>query len=277
MVNFFYLDKDPKKCASYYCDKHVNKIMIEICQILCQVHHELGEKKPPYKKCRAIKNTLNPFIWAKKSINNYKYCCQLAKYLLEEFKFRFDKETHKSEKVIEWLSNNIPKKIKKKRITKFKLTFNINIYSEYFKDPVEASRYMYVDFKCKNDKWSKREIPKWFINYKKKSDIKKEILKKKIMNNVRIKLPKLSEKNKLNVRRFHSFLRICYDNLFNDKWDRKIKEMKNMFDPKKPLINQLGLAHLLKVYEISNSLFNLKKLNRLNNKSLKYRNKIKKN
>jgi hypothetical protein len=30
MVNFFYLDKDPQKCAEYYCDKHVVKIPIEI-------------------------------------------------------------------------------------------------------------------------------------------------------------------------------------------------------------------------------------------------------
>ena len=25
-VNFFYLDKNPAKCAQYYCDKHVLKI-----------------------------------------------------------------------------------------------------------------------------------------------------------------------------------------------------------------------------------------------------------
>ena len=50
MVNLFYLDKNPKKCAQYYCDKHVNKIMIEIAQILSQIHHTIGEKKPPYQK-----------------------------------------------------------------------------------------------------------------------------------------------------------------------------------------------------------------------------------
>ena len=198
------------------------------------------------------------------------------KSLLEEFKFRFNKDTHKSEKVIEWLSKNIPKKIIKKRRTKFKLTFNIMIYSEYFKDPIEASRYMYVDFKCKNDKWTKRNKPLWFSKYKKISDNKKKILITKINDNVRNKLPKLSIDNNLKVRRFHSFLRICYDNLFNDKWDRKIKEMKNMFNPNKPLINQLGLAHLLKVYELSNKLFDIKILNKLNKKSLKFRGKLQK-
>ena len=80
----------------------------------------------------------------------------------------------------------------------------------------------------------------------------------------------LVKKNKLKVRRFHSFLRICYDNLFQDKWDRKIKSMPKMFDPKKPLIYQLGFAHLKNVYETSNLLFNLKNLEKLNNQSLKY-------
>ena len=133
---------------------------------------------------------------------------------------------------------------------------------------------MYVDFKCKSDKWTKRGKPSWFDSLSKKSELEKKKLKDKILENVKVKLSELSKKHNLKVRRFHSFLRICYDNLFNDKWDRKIKEMTNMFDPKKALINQLGLGHLIKVYEISNELFDLKKLEKLNNLSLKYRNKL---
>ena len=41
MVNFFYLDKDPKICAQYYCNKHIIKIPIEIAQILSKIHYEL--------------------------------------------------------------------------------------------------------------------------------------------------------------------------------------------------------------------------------------------
>ena len=65
------------------------------------------------------------------------------------------------------------------------------------------------------------------------------------------------------------------DILFNDKWDRKIKGMTNMFNPKKPLIHQLGIGHLKKVYDVSNLLFDKNKLIKLNNKSLKFRNKLK--
>ena len=48
-----------------------------------------------------------------------------------------------------------------------------------------------------------------------------------------------------------------------------------MFDPNKPLIHQLGYGHLLKVFDLSNELFNIKKFTKYNNKSLKFRNKIK--
>ena len=273
MVNLFYLDKDPKLCAQYYCDKHVNKIMIEIAQILSQVHHVISDKEPPYKFCKAISNTLAPFVWAKESVNNYKYCSDLAYYLLQEYKYRFKKSYHKSEEPIIWLRQNIPKEIKKRNTTEFKLTENVNAYSEFF-NSVIASRYIYVDFKCKNDKWTLRGEPSWFNKYEKKSNIEKKMLKNKILENVKIKLPEFSKINKLRVRRYHSFLRICYDNLFQDKWDKKIKGMTNMFNPKKPLIHQLGLGHLKKVYEISNLLFDKNKLTILNNKSLKFRNKL---
>ena len=80
--------------------------------------------------------------------------------------------------------------------------------------------------------------------------------------------------HKLKVRRYHSFLRICYDNLFEDFWKKKIKTMGNMFNEKKPLLYQLGYPHLLKVYSISNDLFDLDKLNKLNTLSLGYRGKL---
>ena len=273
MVNLFYLDKNPKLCAQYYCDKHVNKIMIEILQILSQIHHEIGDLTPPYKKCMAIKPNLAPFVWASKSISNYRYCADLAYYLLQEYKFRYNKTDHKCEKPIEWLRSNIPEKIHGKRRTKFILTDNVSAYQKYFND-VTASRYIYVDFKCKTDKWSIREKPLWFDLMLKKSSTEKLKLIEKININVREKLPEFSKKNKLKVRRFHSFLRICYDDLFQDKWDRKIKSYTNMFNSKKPLIHQLGYGHLLKVFETSELIFDLKILNKLNKQSLKFRNKL---
>ena len=273
MVNLFYLDKNPKKCAQYYCDKHVNKIMIEIAQILSQIHHTIGEKKPPYQKCKVVHKNLAPFQWAMDSIGNYMYCAELAYYLLQEYKYRYGKNEHKCEKPIKWLLENIPKKIKKKRKTKFRLTKNTEIYDKYF-NVLDASRYSYVDYKCKTDKWTKRPKPEWFDKYQEKSDkIKKRELEK-INDLIYKKLPKFSIKHNLKPRRFHSFLRIAYDKMFNGKWDREIIKFPKMYNPKKPLLNQLGCAQLLYLNDILNEMLNVKTFKKLNEKSLKYRKKL---
>ena len=53
----------------------------------------------------------------------------MPKYLFDyicSYKFRYEKNEHKCDKVIEWLKNNIPEKITKQKLTKFKLTENAN-------------------------------------------------------------------------------------------------------------------------------------------------------
>jgi hypothetical protein len=65
MVNFFYLDYNPKICAQYYCNKHIIKIPIEIAQILSKIHHELKSNidySKIYKNSLVVKNTLGPYV-----------------------------------------------------------------------------------------------------------------------------------------------------------------------------------------------------------------------
>ena len=274
MVNFFFLDKNPKLNAQYYCDKHVNKIMIEICQLLSNVLHNNTNLKPPYKKTTNIPITLAPYKWANYSKGNYIYLLNLAEALLNEYKYRYDKNEHKTEKVIEWLKNNIPNHFKHKKRTKLFYTKNIDLFHKYIKDDVDCFRYIYVNYKCKNDKWTKRKKPKWFDIYNKKSNSEKEFYKKKLLENVKIKLPELYKKDKdIKVKRFHSFLRIIYDNMFGEKWLNYIKKYKNMYNDKEPLINQLSFVHLHEAYKISKELFNKNKLIELNEKSLIWRGK----
>ena len=94
MVNFFFLDKNPKLNAQFYCDKHVNKIMIEICQLLSNVLHNNTNLKPPYKKTSNIPITLAPYKWANYSKGNYIYLLNLAEALLNEYKYRYNKKEH---------------------------------------------------------------------------------------------------------------------------------------------------------------------------------------
>lgn len=49
-MNIFYLDKDPKLCAQYHCDKHVVKMILESAQLLCTaVNEAAGKEVAPYK------------------------------------------------------------------------------------------------------------------------------------------------------------------------------------------------------------------------------------
>ena len=60
----------------------------------------------------------------------------------------------------------------------------------------------------------------------------------------------------------HCFLRIVYDNLFEDCWYKHL-------DRKKPVLNQLSADQLKKALEIAESLPS--KIHVLNNKSIRFR------
>jgi len=276
MVNFFYLDKDPKICAQYYCNKHVLKIPIEIAQILSKVHYEFYSNidfSKIYKNSKVVNNSIGPYQWIIESYDNYIWSCKLGLELINEYKFRYNKDNHKTEIILEYLLNN-PPKLLKKGITKFIGTNKYDMFQFISNNPVICARYNYAEMKCTNDKWLKGySSPDWFVKIKRSILIKKKILIDKIMYQTKEKLPSLVSKGD-KVFRFHSFLRICYDHLFQGKWNVKAK-MMNKYDKNKPLIYQLTFPQLYYTYKISKSLENKKILKKLNIESLRYRNKLK--
>ncbi len=274
MVNFFYLDKDPVKCAKYYCNKHILKIPIEIAQILSKIHHELEtgiDYCKVYKSSLVVKNTLGPYCWIKQSYDNYMWTCKLGLALINEYKLRYDKDTHKSEPILLYLADN-PPKLPKIGITRFIGTNKYDMFQYISKDPIICGRYNYAEMKCKNDKWNIHGPPKWYLETEKYILDKKDKLIAKILEQVKVKLPSMVVQGD-KVRRFHSFLRVAYDHLFQGKWDVKAKLM-NKYDKDEPLLYQLTFPQLYYVYQISKSLENKNILSRLNTESLRYRNKL---
>ena len=169
MVNFFYLDKDPNKCAQYYCNKHVLKIPIEIAQILSKIHHELEtgiDYCKIYKNSVVVKNTLGPYCWVKESYDNYVYTSKLGLALINEYKLRYNKDTHKSEPILQHLVDN-PPKLPKIGITRFKRTNKYDMFQYISKDPIICARYNYAEMKCVNDKWDIHGPPDWYLETRK--------------------------------------------------------------------------------------------------------------
>ena len=161
-MNIFVLDLDVKKCAEYHCDKHVVKMVLETAQLLCGVHHIAnqvtdeysGNDQIPYK----LSHKNHPCaIWARESLTNYLYLCELGLELCKEYTYRYGKR-HKSQEVIEWCVINKP-----------------NICDKDFTDPpkampdeykvksvVESYRNYYMGAKSGFAVWKNREVPKWF-------------------------------------------------------------------------------------------------------------------
>jgi hypothetical protein len=152
-MNIFFLDEDIKKCAEYHVDKHSTKMCVEYGQILCGVHWVLG-KEAPYK----LSHKNHPCsIWARKSLSNYLYLCELGLELCKEYTYRYGKR-HKSQEVIEWCLINKP------NIPDIGFTEPAKAMPDEYKvkSVVESYRNYYMGEKSGFAVWKNREKPEWF-------------------------------------------------------------------------------------------------------------------
>lgn len=155
-MNIFILDYNTKKCAQYHCDKHVVKMILETAQLLCGVHHMTPQVTPqvPYK----LSHKNHPCaIWARQSLSNYLYLCDLGLELCKEYTYRYGKR-HKSQQVIEWCMINKP------QIPDIDFTTPPKAMPDEYKviDVVESYRNYYKGAKKNFAVWKNRNIPEWF-------------------------------------------------------------------------------------------------------------------
>ena len=153
-MNIFYLDENPKICAQYHCDKNCVKMILETAQLLCTAHWMTGGEAP-YKKTH-FNHPSNK--WARESLSNYVWLCDLGMELCKEYTHRYGKR-HKTQEHIEWCILNLPK-IEDKGLTEMPQAMP----DECKKDnPIDGYREYYNVEKAYMCKWKNREIPEWFI------------------------------------------------------------------------------------------------------------------
>jgi len=178
-MNVFYLDKDPKRCAEYHLDKHVVKMIIEYAQLMSTAHRildgeeytdltannrkikrwRMADEKYENGLMKASHMNHPSNIWLRQNNQNYIWLNQMWNYLLLEYTHRYGKQ-HACEKYKDVL-----------------YAPPVNIAEGVFTDPTPA---MPDDCKIPNDslasyhkyykerkahfaKWTKREVPQWFI------------------------------------------------------------------------------------------------------------------
>jgi hypothetical protein len=160
-MNIFFLHKDPKICAQYHLDKHVVKMILETAQMLYSAHWVLKSKLPSdaYKKTH-VNHPCS--VWTRASEDNYKWLCNLGVELCKEYTFRYGK-IHKTQKHIEWLSENNPK------LSSIEFTTPVQAMPEEYKvpdNPIQAYRTFYLKSKILErgiTKYTKRLAPEWTL------------------------------------------------------------------------------------------------------------------
>ena len=109
-MNIFALDHDPNTAATYHCDKHVIKMILETAQLLStavhthatHVHRELADVGYAYKPTHRNHPCA---VWARETRGNFEWLCELGFALVQEHVLRYaPKRTHKSLNVIGFLS-----------------------------------------------------------------------------------------------------------------------------------------------------------------------------
>lgn len=194
-MNIFALDKNPKIAAIYHCDQHLNKMILESCQMLMTpywLNLNLNSRKEikanpniwmsefasfPRRKqiiddlsLTGVSSIGDPYgigyknhpctKWVMESKQNWLWLLELAYALIEEKKFRTNKG-HSCELILDWFSIKHPI-LPEKNLTDFFQAFPVE-YKEL--DPVEGYKNCYhftPYYKGWFPTWTKRQEPIWY-------------------------------------------------------------------------------------------------------------------
>ena len=159
-MNIFYLDRDPKIAAQMMCDKHVVKMILESAQMLSTGHRvldgdEYADKVGLYKM--AHKNHPST-IWVRSSYQHYKWLYDHMVALMREYTYRYGKH-HATERLLTPLSE-YPQAIPVGDFTNPPQCMPEVCKGE---DTVLAYQNYYIIEKSGFARWTKREIPAWFL------------------------------------------------------------------------------------------------------------------
>lgn len=158
-MNIFVLDFDAQIAAENHCDKHVIKMLLESCQIMCTVLHLQGVDPTtvPYKATHKHHPCV---LWANESSENYKWLWTLAFYLSKEYTKRYNK-THACDKLINsLLFSTHPSNFPGSKLTPF-----VQAMPEKYKvpgDAITAYRNYYMGDKKYFAVWKLNNTPTWW-------------------------------------------------------------------------------------------------------------------
>ena len=159
-MNIFYLDRDPVIAAQMSCDKHVVKMILESAQMLSTAHRVLdGDEYANETGMYKMSHKNHPStIWVRSSFDNYVWLWEHMTALMREYTHRYGKH-HATERLLTPLSE-YPQAIPVGDFTNPPQCMPEVCKGE---DTVLAYQNYYIIEKSGFARWTKREIPTWFL------------------------------------------------------------------------------------------------------------------
>lgn len=179
-MNIFWLHLDPATCAQMLCDKHVVKMILELCQMLWCAHHQTNSEPmwvhhvPSHLKVFKATHVNHPMcIWVRKSVDNYLWAAHHAIEIGLEYTRRYNK-VHKCQDSAMWLFQNPPacdstsqystNTVLSQREYPFQCTPPpLTIDKDCIRPSlVDSYRLFYIEKKSHFATWKNKSPPRWF-------------------------------------------------------------------------------------------------------------------
>lgn len=178
-MNIFVLDNDAETAASYMCDKHVVKMIVETAQMLSTAHRYLdgaeyidktttGRKIKRYlhpvpnmehSLCKAVMINHPCTKWTMETDSNYYWLLRHGFELLRQYSLRYGNKEHSMDDLYFDFLISPPKNIRTGSRTAFAQAMPDQYKSA---DAVEAYRNYYIGEKARFAQWKNKNIPAWY-------------------------------------------------------------------------------------------------------------------
>lgn len=162
-MNIFVLDSCPTLAAMDLCDKHLSKMLLESCQLMCTAKNILDPNNKFEGQYRTTHANHPCAIWTRASTGNFRWLLDHAWSISLQYSAAYEKN-HKSNEVLkkltDWQSES-----------DFYYYFGTNERTPHpqcmpdeYKDQntVQAYRNYYIGSKARFAKWKNRPEPIWW-------------------------------------------------------------------------------------------------------------------
>ena len=152
-MNIFVLDHDIELCARYHCDQHVARMIPRYARILQAALNLRGFDLQAVPACADHPCVL----WAGASFDNFLWLKDLAFFLNDEYRLRFDRaDDHRA---IETLHSISRYRFERRGLTPFPQMMPDRYRVAH--DPVRAYRRFYIGDMLSFARWRLRGMPGW--------------------------------------------------------------------------------------------------------------------